>query len=89
MSRGLSLERIIEYFETVNLRVGEITVQVASETLAERRKHEEHSARSQATRLQPAVRKQRKRKGTLAGAVSGGQAALPNEPNGQESLANA
>jgi hypothetical protein len=84
MSRGLSLERVVEFFRESNLDVAEITLMHVTNIVGKRKS-------TVVTKVsQPSVvRKQRKpRKGTLAGAISGGQAAVTTGPDGQ-SLAGA
>jgi hypothetical protein len=82
MSRTMSLERVVDYFKDANLDVAEITLMHVTNIVGKRKS-------TVVTKVsQPSVvRKQRKpRKGTLAGAVSGGQAAAVTT---QESLADA
>ena|SRR5579859_5902917 len=90
MSRGITLERVVEFFRTSNLDVADITLTYVSEIMLRRREQQEESAAAQgaAAGAGRAPRKTRKRKGTLGMAVAGaGERVLtPTEHNSHDCI---
>jgi hypothetical protein len=62
MSRGIALERVVEFFRESNLDVAEITLMHVGNIVGQRRQRESTSEASQAKTLLPPARKRRGRK---------------------------